>query len=257
MKKWSFLIIIFWGYIVPGHSHESQSASRHHDDLMEGMAMSMASSESINIAVLIYDNVVLQDLAGPIEVFSKAKKLTNNKYHVFTVAAKEAVISTEHDLVKITPDYTYATMPEIDYLIVPGASMSVINTMMKQDSLTAFINHVDDKPDTTIVTICTATYLLAKTGALDNRKATTHYFVADDFSQQFEETEVIKNVRFIDEQKYITSSGVTSGIDVALYIVGKNSGVGLRDMTSRALQYTFHEHESWPTAPNNMRYQGH
>ena len=66
---------------------------------------------------------------------------------------------------------------------------------------------------------------------------------------------VIKNVRFVDEGKFITSSGITSGIDTALYIVGTHSGEKIKQMISRALQYKFHEKENWPIAPNGMKYR--
>lgn len=212
------------------------------------------SSSIINIAVLAYDGVVLQDFAGPIEVFSKAKRLTKNKYNIFTVALNKKVISTENNLVKITPDYSISMMPKVDYLIIPGSSMGIINSMVEDKTIYSFLKEVD-KTNTKIVSVCTASYLLASTGVLDNKRATTHFFVADDFSKEFNKINLVKDVRFVDEGKYITSSGVTSGIDVALHIVEQNSGIKIRNMISRALQYTFHEKEAWPVAPNGMKYQ--
>lgn len=224
-----------------------------HEMKMDHVAESATNTKQINIAVLVYDGVVLQDFTGPIEVFSKAKKLTKGKYNLFTVAQDDKAISTENDFLKVTPDYSFSNMPEADYLIIPGGSMPVVNQMMEKENIINFIK-AHDKKHTKIVSICTGSYLLANTGLLGNKKATTHYFVADDFSKLFNDIEVIKNVRFVDEGQYITSSGVTSGIDTALYIVGQNSGMNIQNMISRALQYTFHEKETWPVAPNGMKY---
>ena len=145
-------------------------------------------------------------------------------------------------------------MPEIDYFIIPGASMSTINNLVNEKPLINFIKNSSDE-DTTLVSICTGSYLLASTGLLNDKRATTHYFVADDFSKQFKAIDVVKDVRFVDEGKFITSSGITSGIDASLHIVGQNSGLKIRGMIERALQYSFHQEEDWPVAPNGMKYQ--
>ncbi|PKV50906.1 DJ-1/PfpI family protein [Aquimarina sp. MAR_2010_214] len=227
-----------------------------HNKMMDSITESTKGEiETQKIAILIYQNVVLQDFAGPIEVFSKARKLTKGKYEIFTVALDTSIIRTENNIIKLKADYTINNMPEANYLIIPGASMPVINTLIENNTFTNFITDWSNKEKTKTVSICTGSYLLANTNALNNKKATTHYFVADDFSKQYSQIELIKNVRFVDEKKFITSSGITSGIDTALYIVGNHSGEKIKQMISRALQYEFHEKEDWPIAPNGMKYR--
>ncbi|WP_185967810.1 DJ-1/PfpI family protein [Formosa sediminum] len=228
---------------------------KNHTEIMDSISNLTKNEIKIqSIAILIYQNVVLQDLSGPVEVFSKAKKLTKGKYEVFTVALDTSIINTENNMIKLKPDYTINNMPDADYLIIPGASMPVINSLVDNNTFTDFIKKWNDNKNKKIVTICTGSYLLANTGALNNKKATTHYFVADDFSKQYPKIELIKNVRFVDSEKFITSSGITSGIDTALYIVSKHSGEKIKQMISRALQYEFHEKKNWPIAPNGMKY---
>lgn len=227
-----------------------------HDKQMVMATKSGASkNDVISIAVLAYENMVLQDFSGPIEVFSKANNLTHGRYQVFTVGLNKSSFHTENKIVNITPEYTFETMPAADYFIIPGAGMSEIESLIKNTFLRGKITNWNKKKNAITVSICTASYLLANTDALRNRKATTHYFVADDFSKRFPDIDVVKNVRFIDSGDYITSSGVTSGIDVALYIVGQRSGNNIKNMISRALQYTYHEEENWPVAPMGMKYE--
>ncbi|SJN16909.1 Transcriptional regulator, AraC family [Sphingobacterium sp. JB170] len=211
--------------------------------------------DTITVAVLLYDDVVLQDFAGPIEVFDKAQNLTKGKFRTFTVGLSSKEIHTENNLLKITADYTLEHFPKADYIIIPGASMPVIHKLMENESLKAFLKKQNADPKTKIVSVCTATYLLASAGILDGKKATTHYFVADDFEEQFPKIQLVRNVRFVDEGKIITSSGVTSGIDAALHIVGHHSGEMIQGMINRALQYTYGQNETWPTAPKGMRYR--
>ncbi|PCI86507.1 MAG: thiamine biosynthesis protein ThiJ [Hyphomicrobiales bacterium] len=254
MKILISLLLLLISQTVQAETKQPMHNMNSHDMKMDHIAKSATNTKQINIAVLIYDGVVLQDFTGPIEVFSKAKRLTKGKYNLFTIAQDDEAISTENGFLKVTPDYSFSNMPEADYLIIPGGSMPVVNEMMKKQNIIDFIKAYDKK-HTKIVSICTGSYLLANTGLLQGKKATTHYFVADDFSKLFDDIEIIKDVRFVDEGQYITSSGVTSGIDTALYIVGQNSGVNIQNMISRALQYTFHEKETWPVAPNGMKYR--
>lgn len=213
-------------------------------------------NDTIVVAVLLYDNIVLQDFAGPIEVFNKAQNLTKGKYKTFTFGLESREIYTENNLLKITADYTLENFPKADYILIPGASMPVIKNLMNNETLKKFIQTVNKNDLSNLVSVCTASYLLANSGILDGKKATTHYFVADDFQEKFPNIKLIRNVRFVDEEKILTSSGVTSGIDVALYIVGKNSGQKIQSMIVRALQYTYGQNDIWPVAPNGMRYTG-
>lgn len=212
-------------------------------------------NDTINIAVLLYDNVVLQDFSGPIEVFSKAKNLTDGKYNIFTIGLDSRNISTENKLVKITTDYTLNNFPPADYVIIPGANMKVIEELKNNHSLIDFIKKENNNPYSKIVSICTASYLLAYSNILNNKMATTHYFVAHDFSEKFPEVKLIRDVRFVDEGKIITSSGITSGIDVELYIVGLHSGKRIQEMINNALQYNYGHNQKWPTPKKGMKYK--
>lgn len=252
----NYWVIALLAMTSPLHTaNADELANEGHDSMMQDIALEARSDdESIRIAMLVYQDVVLQDFAGPMEVFSKAQNLTQGLYETFTVAVSREQLTTENGLLKISPDYTFDDMPAADYLVIPGANINVINRMVADDDVHNFITSWNRRADATVVTVCTGTYLLADTGMLDNRRATTHFFVADDFAEQYPTIDVARNVRFVSDGDIITSSGITSGIDAALYIVGKNSGVRIRDMISRAMQYEFHVEEAWPVSPNNMQY---
>ena len=213
--KISALLLVWFSCALQAQPAAVDSAD--HDQMMAQIGQQAAQSqEMVEIAVLVYEDIVLQDFAGPLEVFSKATNLTHGMYRVFTVANQEGPLHTENGLLEITPDYSIANMPDADYLIIPGASMPVINELMTQSWVTDFLADWVSRENAKTVSICTATYLLAQTGVLDGKKATTHFFVADDFESMFPEVEVIRDVRFVDPGEVLTSSGVTSGIDAAL-----------------------------------------
>ncbi|MFH6943506.1 DJ-1/PfpI family protein [Flavobacterium aquidurense] len=250
MKYLIFIMLSFLG-MNSYAQHSPENHSKKMDDLSKA-----TQQDTIKIAILLYKDVVLQDFAGPMEVFSKAKNLTKGKYKIFTVGLEPGEIVTENSLLKIRPDYSIENFPTADYIIVPGASMPAVYQLMHNEKLNFFIGKWNTDPNIKIVSICTASYLLANTGILEDRKATTHYFVADYFAEQYPRIQLIRDVRFVDEREIITTSGVTSGIDAALYIVGQHSGDMIQAMINRALQYNYNQNEKWPVPAKGMRYRG-
>ncbi len=246
---------IFKLFLLMGMLAQAQQKPEAHQLKMDKVSDKVEKQDTVKIAVVLYNNIVLQDFAGPMEVFSKAKNLTKGKYKIFTVGLDAKEIYTENNLLKIQADYTLEKFPKSDYIIIPGASMPTIKELMNNEKLKSSIIQWNENPETTVVSVCTASYLLANSGILNRKKATTHYFVADDFEEHYPKIQLIRNVRFVDEGKMMTSSGITSGIDAALHIVEQNSGEMIRAMINRALQYNFGENENWPIAPNGMRYQ--
>jgi transcriptional regulator GlxA family with amidase domain len=249
MKKIITFLFSFFGLMI-----YAQIPTSNHQQKMNKISEKI-QQDTVKIAILLYDNVVLQDFAGPIEVFSKAQNLTKGKYKTFTVGLKSKNIYTENNLLNITADYLLNDSPKADYVLIPGASMPVIQSLMKDETLKDFILQANANQNSKMISICTASYLLANAGVLDGKNATTHYFVADDFEEQYPKIQLIRNVRYVDGGKIITSSGVTSGIDATLYIVGLHSGKKIQGMINRSLQYSYSEKEKWPVAPNGMRYK--
>lgn len=250
--------LILTGFLIilmdPGITFcQQQAYPDAHAQNMRGISHQI-THDTITFALLLYQGVVLEDFAGPMEVLSKAKNLTKGKYQLFTVGLNDNPIATENNFLTIRPDYSINAMPEADFLIIPGGSMPVINALLENQKLTDFLTKWCADPQNQTLSICTAAYLLANVGVLNGKRATTHFFVADDFAETYPGIELVKNVRFVDEGNLITSSGVTSGIDALLYLVGKFTGPDIQAMIGRALQYTFHEQEAWPVAPNGMRY---
>lgn len=235
---------------------QAQQMNNMHEGKMNSFMHQFDHSDTVKIAIFAYNGMTLEDFAGPIEVFSKAKNLTNNHYKIYIVGLDNKMVESENNLVKIQPDYTITTMPACDYFFLPGASIGVVDQLRANKNFqSAWISWKKRTDTSKLVSICTAAYFLGQQGLLDGKKATTHFFVAEDFAQLYPKVTVEKNVRFVDAGNILTSSGVTSGIDLALYIVGNISGANIQAMISRALQYNFHQDEVWPVAPMGMKFK--
>ncbi|WP_219226546.1 GlxA family transcriptional regulator [Pedobacter antarcticus] len=208
----------------------------------------------LNVALFIYPGIGLGDLNGPADAFIKAAGLTRGQYNVYTFAIESGVIRTQGNGLRLTADYLESEMPKPDILVIPGAGIGLMDTMSLDPKVIGMLKKYQSKVEV-MMSVCTASYLLGKAGILDNHKATTHYFIADDFQLQFPALTLVRNVRFVDEGSVITCSGVTSGMDGALHLIKKYSGDKIAGMLSRALQYVPHEEEKWPVAPNGMKFE--
>lgn len=87
----------------------------------------------------------------------------------------------------------------------------------------------------TLAAISTGAFVLAATGLLDGRRATTHWHYAQRLAQRYPEISVDERVLFVDEGSILTSAGAASGIDLCLHILRNQAGMGVANHAARRL----------------------
>lgn len=197
-------------------------------------------AENINVAVLIYPGVELIDMNGPIDVFVKANRYNQNRYRVYTIAESPEAIESERSAVRITPEYTLENCPRTDILVIPGQIMpagSPESFGSGSDALRSWISRVSQTQGIIIMSVCVGIYILAKTGLLANKKATTHYAALEEMQEQYPDITFIKNVRYVSDGNMVTTGGVTSGIDGALYLVNVLDGPSIAQQVADVMVY--------------------
>lgn len=203
--------------------------------------------KTMNVAFLIYDQVEALDLNGPLDVFVKANVIHPNSYHCFTVGKTKEQIYMEANTMTVIPTYDIHTCPKPDMIVVPGANpehiMKYIQDKDFQDTVLEWIKtHYD--AGTTVFTICTGSMLLSGTGILANHDITTHSMLLDALEQHNPDANIIRNVRYVDQEQLVTTAGITAGIDAALYLVGKHLGKEIMDSIINIFEYQKRESES-------------
>jgi transcriptional regulator GlxA family with amidase domain len=175
-----------------------------------------------NVAILVYPGVEVIDMNGPIDVFTKANRYNGNRYEVFTVAESAGNIESEKSVVNITPKYTFSNCPKPDIIVIPGQVMpdgSPNAYGSGSDGLIKWLKLQAQSTTITFMSVCVGAYILANTGLLANKNATTHWKAISDIQKQYKNIDFVKNVRYIADWNFVTTGGVTSGIDGALYLV--------------------------------------
>ncbi|GAB3556234.1 DJ-1/PfpI family protein [Spirosoma fluminis] len=197
------------------------------------------------VAILLFNEIEVLDFAGPFEVFGVAGRQTGNQppFQVFTVAERGPVYARNG--LCITPTYLLNDHPKADVLVIPGGGGyhpdgTPYGSRREMDN-PAILNWVRRTAESAelVLSVCTGALILAKAGLLDGLSATTHFLAADSLQQMSPSTMVKPAERFVDNGRVITSAGISAGIDMALYVVGKLLGKEVADETARYMQYDY------------------
>lgn len=205
----------------------------------------ISTQAKIKIGVFIYPEMELQDFAGPTDVFVKANRFTDGQYEILPFSEDGADIETERKTIHIKPKYSFKTLPKVDIILIPGAPIAVVAALSEKETIKNFL--IAQKQNRAVMaSVCTGAYFLANAGLLNGHKFTTHYLYAAELGKALPESEVVFNVRFVDSGEVLTASGITSGIDLALYIVEKFSSKEVQKKISDIMQYTYQTTQQWP-----------
>jgi transcriptional regulator GlxA family with amidase domain len=88
-----------------------------------------------------------------------------------------------------------------------------------------------------VLSVCTGSLLLAKSGLLDGLEATTHHAVIDLLRQAAPKTTIHANRRFVDNGRIVCAAGIAAGIDMSLHIVARLLGDDIAEKTARQMEY--------------------
>ncbi|OGO62583.1 MAG: hypothetical protein A2029_13720 [Chloroflexi bacterium RBG_19FT_COMBO_47_9] len=194
---------------------------------------------SLNIGILLFDDVELLDFAGPCEVFCIANvvvavdKSNVTPFRVFTIADKSPTIRTRACL-RVLPDFGLDNCPNIDLLLVPGGPG--VRREMENEKLIDWIIRVA-KLHRRVASVCTGALLLGRAGLLKGRQATTHVSALDELAQLCPDTIVVGKQRVVESGPILTAAGVSSGIDLGLYLVGYYLNGEIRRLVAERMEY--------------------
>jgi len=193
------------------------------------------------VGILIFDEVEVLDFAGPYEVFSRTRlepgiesrrSDASAPFRVLTVAATSEPVAATGGL-RVTPDCDFGNAPPLDLLVVPGGFGT--RPLLEHQPTLDWIRSV--LPAAKLVSsVCTGALLLAKVGALANRRATTHWGALDLLGQIDPSIAVDREARFVTDG-IVTSAGVSAGIDMAFGVVEQLHGREVADETARYMDY--------------------
>ena len=198
------------------------------------------------IDILLFDDVNLLDVAGPVQAFEAANTHGGDRYQLRFVSTDGQSVRACCGL-KLGSDAKFTSSSSSDDLLIPGGA-GVDIVAVDRDVLGIIRKRA--KNDGRIISVCSGALILAAAGVLDGLEATTHWSRAEDTRRY---PGVFWNLDRINitQGNVFTSAGVTTGIDLALAIIQADCGPAVALAVARELvvqlrrtggqsQYAFH-----------------
>lgn len=178
----------------------------------------------------------VMDLAGAWEALGSAGA-EGRGFQCYTVSPVRETLRLGG--VQMLPDYTFQDAPQ-PHVVVMGAQGSregSDNNAAKSE----WLRHVEPEAHV-LMSVCTGAFVLARSGLIDGKLATTHHDYYDAFAEQFPQVQLVRGRRFVDNGKYISAGGLTSGIDSALHLIARYYG---GEEAQRVAIYLEHYSDEW------------
>jgi transcriptional regulator GlxA family with amidase domain len=180
------------------------------------------------VAVVAFDGVVLGDLATPCEIFGRVRDRDGGPAYDVRVCGRRPTAASAH--VDLAIRWPLTILRRAHTIVIPG--IEDLDCPVPQ-ALIAELRRAIAR-GARVASICTGAFVLARTGALDGRVATTHWQAAGELGRRFPAVTVNSDVLYVDHGAVLTSAGAAAGLDLCLHLVRRDCGAAVASQTARA-----------------------
>ena len=189
------------------------------------------------IGAVIFPGFELLDLFGPLEMFGM---LEDAPVIRMVAATMDPVASRQGPLSVV--DQTFADGAAFDLLLVPGGPGT--RPGVEDKTLIQWLGKASDA-SALVTTVCTGSALLARTGRLDGVAATSNKAAFKWVMEQGPKVDWKPEARWVEDGKFMTSSGVSAGMDMALAAVQRLYGTEEAERVATRTEYDWKRDASW------------
>ena len=194
-----------------------------------------AKVKSKTLAIVLFPKFETLDVFGPVEMWGRLEN-----YEVVTVSEHGGVVTSGQGIDTMT-DYSFEDAPQFDIIMIPGGigTRTEVNNPVMLD----FLRKQDEGTEYT-TSVCTGSAVLAKAGILDGRKATSNKMAWKFATSQDGDVIWQPSARWVEDGKYVTSSGISAGIDMALALVEDLEGRAKAENVAKVAEYLWNDDPS-------------
>lgn len=178
--------------------------------------MTENNNNKLLLGMVVFDGFQLLDTFGPLEMFSSLK----DKVDILMIGQRQGPVKSSAGP-SVIIDCTFDQIENLNILMIPGG-IGTRREINNQPFLDALKKLAEQTPH--VASICTGAALLAKTGLIDEVKATTNKRAFQWATSQNDKVLWVKEARWIEDGKFFTSSGISAGTDMALALIEKLFG---------------------------------
>jgi len=196
----------------------------------------------IKVAVLGFESFAPLPIIGPIDILNESctlqKKALGPRESRTTFDVELVSLSRKplhfDGVVTLLPQTTISQIKRPDLILIPSSGPKILQLL---EPLRAYIPWLQtcSAAGTRVVGMCTGVFLLAETGLLNRRTATTHWNFADLFRRKYPAVNLRPERLIVDEGNVITSGAATSFTDLALYLIELYCGHEAAVLTAKVL----------------------
>jgi transcriptional regulator GlxA family with amidase domain len=182
------------------------------------------------VAFLVFDGVTLLDVSGPLEVLNQARRLGHGYDPLLVSPSGGDVVTASGPVLARTT--AAAEAGPVDTLVVAGADL--LAERAPDEKLLSAAASLASRA-ARVASVCSGAFVLAALGFLDGRRATTHWRHAAAFARRHPRVRVEPDALHIRDGRYLTSAGISAGIDLALALVEGDHGAHVAREAAREL----------------------
>jgi AraC family transcriptional activator FtrA len=183
------------------------------------------------VVVLAYDGLCAFEFSCAAEVFGLSRPELGARWYRFeTCALSRGTVRGQYGI-KMQVDAGLERLAEAGTVVIPG--WQGIDVQVPGPIITALRGA--HARGARLISICSGAFVLAATGLLDGRRATTHWRYAGELARRFPRLTVDAGVLYVDEGQLLTSAGSAAGLDLCLHLVRRDFGAAIANHVARRL----------------------
>jgi transcriptional regulator GlxA family with amidase domain len=195
----------------------------------------------IDVTVLFLDQTFSSTAVGPMEVFRHAGTLWNHltgtsekpRFRVITASANGLPVNCDGPI-QIQPMTSIEKVRKTDLIFVPTTGLSIDDVVERNAAVVPWLRRWE-KRGAAIASVCSGVGLVAASGLLDGKRATTHWALADCFRQKYPRVKWMPELMVTEDRNFYCGGGVHASLDLSLYLVEKFCGHEIALESSKAL----------------------
>jgi AraC family transcriptional activator FtrA len=185
------------------------------------------------VVVLAYDGLCTFEFALAVEVFALKRPELGVRWYEFAVCAVDRGPLRATGGVTLSAPGGLHLLERAGTVVVPGWRDRDLDRPPPAVLLAALRRaHANGAR---LMSICSGAFVLAATGLLDGKRATTHWRYTQRFAERFPRVELVPDVLYVDEGQLLTSAGSAAGLDLCLHLVRRDYGAAVANEVARRL----------------------
>ncbi|MET1249450.1 DJ-1/PfpI family protein [Sporolactobacillus sp. STCC-11] len=188
----------------------------------------------MDINILLFPDFETLDAFGPVEVLGR---ISDYALHFVSMDGGTVTSRQKTPIMTEPIDHTNAT----GILLIPGGQGT--RPLVHDEDFIEKLKHAAEQA-TNCLTVCTGSALLARTGLLDERKATSNKIAFDWVKDVNPAVHWVERARWVTDGKYYTSSGVSAGIDMTLGFIADQFGSDQASDIAHGIEYVWNNDQS-------------